>query len=816
MHYDAGVGSTARDEIAGLLATAGAGSFVSRRTGPADDLAIEIKGVGPLRLPIAREQIRRVLAKALPARYGRREATLLDRRVRDAGEIPAGEVKLDRRRWRRTLEPMLAALGTDLGLVPGQRLAAELHSLLIYGPGQFFKQHQDSERADDMVGTLVVTLPSTFTGGAIVVEHQGEIVRYGATKQPLSFVAFYADCRHEVRPVRTGYRIVLTYDLTLEGEATGPDTPPPAMVEALALRLGEHFTTPVPPAPYRSSGAPPRVPPSRLVYLLDHQYTKRGLDWRRLKGSDAPRAAALVAAAERAGCDVVLALAEVHEIRECEEPWEPDWRRPRRGSQRDEDDEWIRDDAPSADDPDAYPIGDLIDSNVTLECWMDRGGGADPILTTVRDEEVCASRASSELEPHTAEYEGYMGNYGNTMDRWYRRAALVLWPRERSFPVRAEADPSWALQRLLERIRAGELPESRRMAASLLGFWRDAVARDASSRGFALALRAAFGLESPELAAAVLEPFHLVALTSGTARPFAALAGRYGEEWTGRLLEAWTRPDPQVTTRDQAPLLSWLASLRQLVAAVRAAEGRSGLAGGAAARPLIEQGWRVLEMLISDRLDLLPPSSRERALLQLAPPILGWLSGAALASSDQPPSSDGSSIARAVSQLCGDRSAPLVPCLVRVVRLASKEPVSVLRGAPGFAALERHCSESLAASLARPPRAPGDWSLALPAGCACHLCRRLEAFLSSPREQRLEWPLAKDGRQHVHGRIDHHELPVRHETRRSGSPYALVLEKAHDLMSRDAVVRRAWQADLDWLSAASTTIRTKGSGDAGA
>jgi hypothetical protein len=178
-----------------------------------------------------------------------RERTLLDRRVRDTAEIPASRVRIDRRCWNRTLRPMLGALGSGLGLAPGQRLAAQLHGMLVYGPGQFFKSHQDSERVDGMVGTLVVTLPSRFTGGVIVIEHQGEVVRYRATAQPLSFIAFYADCRHEVRPVKTGYRIVLTYDLVLEGEASAA-TPAPGVVGALEARLREHFTTPP-----RSDGA---------------------------------------------------------------------------------------------------------------------------------------------------------------------------------------------------------------------------------------------------------------------------------------------------------------------------------------------------------------------------------------------------------------------------------------------------------------------------------------------------------------------------------------------------------------------------------
>jgi len=33
-----------------------------------------------------------------------------------------------------------------------------------------------------------------------------------------------------------------------------------------------------------------------------------------------------------------------------------------------------------------------------------------------------------------------MGNWGNTLDRWYRRVALVVFPAEREFAIRAE-DP---------------------------------------------------------------------------------------------------------------------------------------------------------------------------------------------------------------------------------------------------------------------------------------------------------------------------------------------------------------------------------------
>lgn len=53
------------------------------------------------------------------------------------------------------------------------------------------------------------------------------------------------------------------------------------------------------------------------------------------------------------------------------------------------------------------------------------------------------------LEAYDSEYTGYMGNWGNIMDRWYRRAVLVIWPRSRAFAIRAKGDPLAALGELL-------------------------------------------------------------------------------------------------------------------------------------------------------------------------------------------------------------------------------------------------------------------------------------------------------------------------------------------------------------------------------
>ena len=84
-------------------------------------------------------------------------------------------------------------------------------------------------------------------------------------------------------------------------------------------------------------------------------------------------------------------------------------------------------------------------------------------------------------------------------------------------------------------------------------------------------------------------------------------------------------------------------------------------------------------------------------------------------------------------------------------------------------------------------------------GCKCELCAHLGRFLRAANEQQLEWPLAKDRRAHVHAMITSYELPVTHVTRRTGSPYTLVLTKTRALFTHDATERATWTRDLAWL-----------------
>lgn len=220
-----------------------------------------------------------------------------------------------------------------------------------------------------MVGTLVVTLPSKHTGGDLVIEKNGRVVECRGSVSKLALAAFYADCRHEVKPVKTGNRITLTFNLLVGGDTR--QSPVDTAVDDVVRHLTDHFATPA----AKMFSRAPAAAPDRLVYLLDHEYTERGLSWQRLKGGDAARAALLRAAAEQNDCRVMLALTEIKETWDAYPEhqsggwgrrWYYDW---------DEDED--EDDVDTDEYDGGYELNDLIESSTRLVRWLAPRGKAE-------------------------------------------------------------------------------------------------------------------------------------------------------------------------------------------------------------------------------------------------------------------------------------------------------------------------------------------------------------------------------------------------------------------------------------------------------
>jgi hypothetical protein len=765
-----------RQQLANVLRDVrGVGSFATRRTAPLGDLSIEVRDVGALRLPVTAAQGKQLRLVSRPARYGNGEDTLLDRQVRDTWEVPKSRVTIGVRRWTNTLRPVLDLVRDDLGLSSTSTLDAELHSMLVYEPGQFFAAHQDSEKDDRMIGSLVVLLPSRSTGGDLVVSHRGETVRYKGSATALTFIAFYADTRHEVLPVTSGYRVALTYSLCLAGTSAGPIAVRADRMDTVAALLAEHFSTPVAPR-WRHDSAPGERP-DRLVFLLDHQYSEHSLRWPQLKGDDATRAAVIRGAAERAGFDTALALAEVQETWDVEyDDYYP--RRGRRG--------WSQWDGPDPDDVES--LGSLIDSNVEIRAVDGRIIGG----KHVAEAELAAVTPSVELEPDDTEYTGNMGNYGNTMDRWYRRAAIAIWPRSRAFALRAKGDPAGALAELLtspdvdtspdDDVTAERHPE---MVSALLRFWPEAVRSNDQRTLVNGALLLATQLDEPDLAARLLDPFVLEALAPTDAAALVAAAQRHGASWFDERIASWTNQRWNTYANGLPTRAEWVDTLPAFRNQLVSVDGDTGTS---TASVIIEAVWAWLRRTLHATDQLAGPSARRTALDGLGQSLLAILRACSTTPTVR---------AGVVETVCSPGT-DLSPLIVGVITAAAGLSPSDL-AAVDLRPFAEHCAGLLQHELARPERAEGDWSIPFSGAGCCNDCAELATFLHDAARKQMVWPLAKPRREHIHQRIDSAEMPVTHQTRREGSPHKLVLTKTADVFAGDQRRRMTARTSLDTI-----------------
>lgn len=391
--------------LAALSQISGTGSFHSQGKASFFLPVIVVDGIGEIAFPLPASQAKEIIAVAEAAPYGKGTATVFDQAVRKCWQVDASQISIQCAEWQKFLAKTLESVRGDLGI--SGKISAHPYKLLVYGKGGHFKAHRDSEKLDAMFGTLIIALPSAHEGGRLFIRHDGrELVVDFSEKEHLhefQHAAFFADCEHEVEPVRSGYRCCLVYNLRLdEGD--------PA---ALNLPLDAHAKTLIAPLSTMKGDRSGEL----AAILLEHSYTEANFSLRNLKGNDQARARALLAAARETGFTARIGLFTHHLTGQLEESG---YRRKRRHWE-DEDDV----------DPVDGTMGEIYDESRSIDQWRDPLDRSVPLGTWhITEDSIITLEEFDNAEPDEKEAEGYTGNAGCTMDYWYRRAAVVLWPKE--------------------------------------------------------------------------------------------------------------------------------------------------------------------------------------------------------------------------------------------------------------------------------------------------------------------------------------------------------------------------------------------------
>jgi hypothetical protein len=370
---------------------------------------VDVDGVGRLAFPLLPVQVERLVAIAEAAPYGRGEETVVDRDIRRTWQINPARIRIGGRHWQESLVGLVADAARGLGV--GDPVAADFYKLLVYDAGSFFVGHRDTEKVPGMFATLAIVLPSAHRGGELIVRHLGRAVvldPHPEEPSEIGFTAFYADCVHEIRPITAGCRIALIYNLRFLGGNQPPAAPD---YRAERRRAAERLR----------GWAEAADEPDKLVLPLEHAYTPAEMSFATLKGRDAAVASVLTEAAAEADCELHLALVSV------EESGSADYTGYRGGRGR-----WYGDDG----DEDQYEMGEVIDRDLTLSHWQRPDGGSVGLGELPFDEdELCPPDAFDDLDPDEQHFHEATGNEGASLERSYRRAGLVLWPRARRLTV---------------------------------------------------------------------------------------------------------------------------------------------------------------------------------------------------------------------------------------------------------------------------------------------------------------------------------------------------------------------------------------------
>ncbi|MCY4510412.1 MAG: hypothetical protein OXG35_26165, partial [Acidobacteria bacterium] len=478
----------------------------------------------------------------------------------------------------------------------------------------------------------------------------------------------------------------------------------------------------------------------KLVWLLEHEYSKAGLSFGGLKNTNAAVARVLTRAAERVECEALAAVVHIEQY----------------GSANYDAGDWGWD----GEDEDGWEMGEVVDSREWLDSWA-RADGQRPPLGEVEllPGELLPRGALDDATPDEQRGQA-SGNEGVSVERTYRRAALVLWPRSKALEIVARSDIAGAVAWVAD--EHDRLPDTgsgrvRELLSRLIDIWPTRpYDEDAQARALMLRLLHSTGDENP--AARYLMKVVLKRYDGSENEPLALVVDMLGPSAARRFLTelapAHLRRRPTVTlalvrcldeTRDESSRGAWnrvlqaavRAILRTLPAALPPGPRRDSF------EPMIQAPERFGVEAVDDLF------------------TLAWRRG-----STAEVTAAAEAVAGRPEVVTPDRTLPAV-----LAKLHGEEGAA---GSGAFALLWRHAANFLLARSATPPEEPRDWTIDADTGCRCEHCRRLRDFCKDPAARIARFPLRKALRAHLHQTIDGRGLDIEHVTERRATPLPLV------------------------------------------
>lgn len=732
---------------------------------------LEVEGIGKVGVPVSTDDARRIIEQAAQAPFGRGEETIVDTDVRRVWQLEPRQFTLRNPAWDAFMDGIVEAIRDEFGIQ--KKVQHELYKLLVYETGSFFAPHRDTEKTPGMFATLVVCLPSRHAGGALIVTHDGETKRidFGGDEAEFNvqYAAFYADCQHEITPVTSGHRVCLVYNLAITRQKTQPSAPVNSLaVDAVAALLPQFFTD---------------NSRDKIVIPFKHQYTEDAFNPHELKGSDRSYMAVLTRAAEQRGYQTFVALL-THFQSGSPDYGTISYSRSRSRHRYRRFDGGMDDDI-SGENPDAQ-FEEVYEESRLLSHWIDPQGRPQPFGNLKFEDEELLSDVAEQSWPYKQEISEATGNEGATMERWYRQAVVVIWPRDRYFRILAGEGPTHAVPALEELVETTAAPledtACREFATEIIARWKSRPRANWNNSWLEDRATSSRNLSPTSISTQMLTLLDQIGASD--------LAVRFVRDIL-----------PTACDGNEGPVLSRIGNrfgwpplarpLKQFFALQEPSDSSSKLAtpvkiftGLCCSPPAITDPRRKVCIALADELERIIErwDAREDQRWYRPEPRTGIVESVFLAFTAL---EDIDRLSQFVAYTLGkpkqyDLRTVLIPAVKQIhAALAPDSP-----GRNSFDQLLHHCLAELRSLTAAPIEPPADWTRDAEMDCNCVDCKELAKFLRDPAEQVHRFPRRKELRQHLHRQIDSHQLDVAHVTVRKGSPQTLVCTKTQATYER--------------------------------
>ena len=721
--------------------------------------------MGRISLPLSHSQAMELKSRCEQAPYGRREETIVDTSVRNAWQLDASRLTIGRR-IQEVVASLIPRLANDLGC-QGVTIEALPYKLVLYEEGGFFLPHRDTEKAPGMFATLVVQLPAEHKGGELVVQHNGKEKTFDFADDSASdvfFAAFFADCRHELRPVTSGLRLCLIYNLVHRN--SGP-TPCPTDYTQTVARIVQAVQSWI----ADPCGA------EKLIYVLQHDYTQAGLSFGGLKNKDRAVAQVLRLVSQQVELDVHLAIVTKNESGSAESN---DY-----GYSYCKRHRW----SDSEEDPADWSMGEIYDTSVTLDNWVGLDDAHKDIdEMSVKDGELIGGKALDDVDPEE-EVEECSGNAGATMERWYRQATLVLWPRGDTVAIKLRAlvkeGTGVAVKKLQTDLQAcreqglaadseqwQECLETTRLLVKHLEKPRDRHGDKHSAAVMLSNIQSCGDLQ--------LYITYLAVVTKNSFSAAIASSLLCGCKHFG-----WPALHDSLCAMLQHNL-KLLSKCVSLVAALAAEGGPTVITDEQQLHTCRELATVIHTAVIACSTEAVPVAALFKMLYVIDQPQL--LQEAARHVKTRPEQyrvvEQPQPLQKATWSFRPQPQPKVKSSLIAAVRDLSRWLGAKAQECGPFVELLEVCIATLTAKTNGGIAEPATWAMKVPFTPCCRDCRDLAHFLSNPSKQVGRFKMAKNRRVHLHQKLDGSGVDASHTTEQVGSPQTLVVTKTHTYLQR--------------------------------